>query len=202
MKRNLLLLIFTCCALSLAAQEKLYKISGTVTDNAEAKYAYLVSFYNSVTKTPIVNGRFEFNLKKDRELDMRALILRADSVMTYDMFMQQKRAQADDSRTILIDNFEVETGKIVATAVVKGSSLNKDLDDMFAAIKSQAFEQYFANHNDSPVALLFLKSLAQIGGGSSMFASYDCKTYYNLLSDRLKQSPDGLLLAQKISTPK
>jgi hypothetical protein len=198
MKRNLLLFILTCCALSLAAQNEMYKISGVVIDKPEAKYAYLVSFYKSVTRTPIVNGRFEFNLKKDRELDMRALMIRADSVVTYEMFMQQKSAQADDSRTILIDNLEVETGKIVANALVRGSSLNQDLDDMFATIKSQDYTKYFANHSDSPVSMLFLKSLAQIASGSSMFASYDCKTYYNLLSDRLKQSPDGLLLAQKI----
>lgn len=202
MKKNLLVLILCCCALSLTAQEKTYRISGTVSDNPEAKFAYLVSFYNSVTRTPVLNGCFELNLKKDRELDMRALMIRKDSVMTYEMFMQQKSIQADDSRTILIDNFEVATGKTVADAVVKGSSLNKDLDDMFATIKSHAYEQYFTDHNDSPVSLLFLKSLAQIGGGSSMFASYDCKKYYSLLSDRLKQSPEGLLLAQKINMPK
>lgn len=203
MLKNLLLLIFTACTLSLCAQDKIYKITGTVSDKPEARYAQFVSFeHKAVTRVPIRNGRFEFNLKKNKELDMRALMLTADSSLTYDNYMQQKRNRTDDSRMILVEDVEITSGKIVADAVVKGSTLNKDLGDMFATIKSQNYEQYFAEHPDSPVSMLFLKSLAQIGGGSSAFYSYDCKKYFTLLSSRLQQSTEGLALAQKINMPR
>jgi hypothetical protein len=196
MIRNILLLILTLSTLSLFAQEKTYKISGTVSDKPEVRYAQLVSLEKkAVTRVPVANGRFEFNLKKSKELDMRALMLTADSSLTYENYMQETRSRMDDSRMILVEDAEITSGKIVADAVVKGSSLNKDLEDMFATIKSQNFEQYFAEHSDSPVSMLFLKSLAQIGGAGSAFHPYDCKKYFALLSNRLQQSQDGLALA-------
>jgi hypothetical protein len=201
MIRNILLLILTSSTFSLYAQDKTYKISGIVSDKPEVRYAQLVSLEKkAVTTVPVANGRFEFNLNK--ELDMRALMLTADSALTYENYMQEARSRTNDSRMILVEDAEITSGKIVADAVVKGSSLNRDLEDMFATIKSRNFEQYFAEHPDSPVSMLFLKSLAQIGGAGSAFHSYDCKKYFALLSNRLQQSPDGLALAQKINLPK
>lgn len=195
--------MLTLSTLSLCAQDKIYKISGTVSDKPEVRYAQLVSLEKkAVTRVPVANGRFEFNLKKSKELDMRALMLTADSSLTYENYMQETRSRTDDSRMILVEDAEITSGKIVADAVVKGSSLNRDLEDMFATIKSRNFEQYFAEHPDSPVSMLFLKSLAQIGGAGSAFHSYDCKKYFALLSNRLQQSQDGLALAQKINLPK
>lgn len=153
-------------------------------------------------KSNITNGRFEFNLKKSRALDMRALILTADSVLSYDDFMQEKRNRTDDSKMIMVDDLEITTGKIVADATVKGSPLNNDLGDMFSTIKTGDYEKYFSDHPDSPVSMLFLKSLAQISRSASASTSFDCKKYFGLLSDRLQQSPDGLFLAQVIGLPK
>jgi hypothetical protein len=133
---------------------------------------------------------------------MRALMLTADSSLTYDNYMQRKRDRTDDSRMILVEDVEITSGKIVANAVVKGSTLNKDLGDMFATIKSQNYEQYFAEHPDSPVSMLFLKSLAQIGAGGSTFYCHDCNKYFRLLSIRLQQSAEGLALAKKINMPR
>jgi hypothetical protein len=79
MIRNALLLMLTLSTLSLCAQDKIYKISSTVSDKPEVRYAQLVSLEKkAVTRVPVENGRFEFNLKKSKELDMRALMLTAD----------------------------------------------------------------------------------------------------------------------------
>lgn len=202
MVRNLLLFMFTFCSLYLYAQEKTYKISGNVSEGSPAKYAQLVSLQRKdVTRVPIEQGRFEFILKKDRELDVRALMLTENSLLTFDNYMQEKRSRTNDYKMILVENMEITADKIVADAMVKGSPVNKDLEDMFATINSHKYEQYFAEHPDSPVSLLFLKSLAQIAGGSSGFG-YNCKKYFSLLSDRLQQSPEGLALAQNFNMPK
>jgi len=203
MFRNLFFLMLTCCTLTVAAQVKIYKIAGTVDNKPEVKYAQLISFaHKAVTRVPITNGRFEFNMKRIKGLDMRALMLTKDSLLTFDNFMQEKRDRTDDSKTILIEDVEITSGKVFADAVVNGSSLNKDLGDMFETIKSGNFDQYFSAHPDSPVSMLFLKSLAQIGGSDSAFNSYDCKKYFGLLSTRLQQSAEGLELAQRINLPK
>lgn len=198
MKKRILLSLLTLCSVSLFGQDVIYKISGVVNDKPKAKYAHLISFYKNVTKVPVINGRFEFNLKRDRELDMRALVLSEDSLITYDAFMQQKRSQADDSRTILIENMEISSGYFVSNAIVKGTQLNKDLEDMFETIKSGAYELYFSNHRDSPVSVLFLKSLAQINTFSSRLTTYNCELYFEMLSDRIKNSPEGKALAEKM----
>lgn len=199
MKKNLLFLLLIFCSLSLAAQDKLYKISGVVSDQPEAKYALIFSLYKkAVFIKPIIDGRFEFNLPRERDVEMCGFMLRADTLIFFEDFASSRRSSPNDTKMIVIDNVELKTAQPISQTILSGSTLNQDLDDMFATIKSKKYEQYFATHADSPISVVFLKSLAQIQA-SGYLPEVDSKKYYGLFSERLKQTTEGQALAEKIN---
>lgn len=190
----LTLIAFLYCS-HLFSQEQ-FNITGTVTEHPKVKYAYLISFYKDVARVPIVNGAFQFQVQKIRDLDMRALVLSEDSLYSYEAYMKQKREGSDDGRVIMLENMNINIGFFVANAIINGGPLTKVLDQMFLTIKSGNYGSFFSTHNDSPVSVLFLKSLVTISKSGTLITIKECEHYFGMLTDRIKSSTAGLKLAE------
>ena len=63
---------------------------------------------------------------------------------------------------------------------------------MNLAIKTRDYGQFFNKYPNSPIAILFLKTLAKYSfNGLPLFSIQECKSAYDKLSDELKNSDEG-----------
>jgi hypothetical protein len=61
---------------------------------------------------------------------------------------------------------------------------------MFQALRSNDVAKFFQEHSNSQISLLLLRSLISLNKISSDF-NYQCSTYFNILTERLKKTPEG-----------
>lgn len=201
MKKNLLSLLLTAFTiLSAHSQTQNCKINGTLTDQSFYKYAYLyISKTKELSVTPIVANKFQFNIANQKEAILGIMFLGLDSLKTYDDVIQNGIVGNRISRLIALEDLDIKIDENINTAIINGGSLNKDLDQMSSTSRSLDFKPFFEQHPDSPIALIFLKSLTAISKNHLLAQYVDCKTYYNDLSDRLKNSSEGKEVWAKIN---
>lgn len=201
MKKNLLLLILTVfTTLSVHSQTQNCKITGTLTDQSFYKYAYIyISKTKELSITPIVANKFQFNINRQKEAILGIMFLGLDSLKTSEDVLQNGISGNRISRLIALEDMDINITENINTAIVSGGNLNKDLDQMSSTSKSLDFKPFFEQHPDSPIALIFLKSLTAISKNHMLAQYVDCKTYFNDLSDRLKNSSEGKEVWAKIS---
>lgn len=201
MKRNLLSILLTVLTiLSAHSQTQNCKINGTLIDQSFYKYAYLyISKTKELSVTPILANKFQFNIANQKEAILGIMFLGLDSLKTYDDVLQNGIVGNRISRLIALENLDINIIDNINTAIINGGNLNKDLDQMSSTSKSLDFKPFFEQHPDSPIALIFLKSLTAISKNHLLAQYVDCKTYYNDLSDRLKNSSEGKEVWAKIN---
>lgn len=170
-------------------------VYGTTATELPYKYAYL---YDEDTKTfltaQITNNQFNFNLDKQDKLRILMLSLNTQLFKTYKEVLESPDYKYPN-RTRMIaleDTVEVSVKEYAKNALVKGNRLNKDIDDMNLAIKERRYSTFFEQHPDSPISIVFLKSLAEFAiRDSPVFTMQEFKSSYNKLSENLKNSDEG-----------
>lgn len=195
---TILLLFSTVC--SLYSQATNCTVTGTVDRNLPYKYAYLYnSKKNVLLKTPIVLNHFKFNASRHEELTLASLFFAMDSLMTYSNMLEKKAERIFEEKILAIEdsvNVKVPTENM-KEAIVTGGPLNKALNEMYLTNSKRNYGEFFLKYPDSPVSLLYLKVLINISK-TSMGAGVDCTSYYNSLSNRLKNSEEGKELVKKL----
>jgi hypothetical protein len=178
-------------------------IHGTTAMGLPYKYAYL---YDPDTKvllcTPINDREFRFEVAQSDQLKILALSFNTQLFSTYREVLESRDFKyPNGARMVAIeDTVKVTLKEFSKDAIVEGQSLNKDIDSMYAAIKSLNFKAFFEQHPNSPVAIVFLQTLTESAlKGSSLFTIADCRLSYQKLADRLKNSDEGKNLLTLIS---
>ncbi|MEE1946300.1 hypothetical protein VRU48_14340 [Pedobacter sp. KR3-3] len=170
-------------------------IYGTTASYLPEKYAYLYDQDTKIlTSAPIVDHQFSFKLDKPEKLKVMTLYFGVDLVKTRDELIKDPNFDSRNGTRVvaLEDTVQVSLLETARSAAVKGGRLNRDIDDMFLAIKQKKYEAFFAEHPNSPIAIVFLKTLATNARNSSAFFSIpECKGYYAKLSEGLKNSDEG-----------
>lgn len=170
-------------------------VYGTTAIDLPYKYAYL---YDEDTKTfltaEITNHQFNFNLDKQDKIKILMLSFNTQLYKTYKEILESPDYKYPNrARMIALeDTVEVSLKEYTKNALVKGSRLNKDIDDMYLAIKEKKYSSFFEQHPDSPISIVFLKSLADFAiRDSPVFTMQEFKSSYNKLSENLKNSDEG-----------
>ena len=203
MRKNIVLLIFIFITVQhLQSQTLNCKLNGTLIYDGSYRYAFLYLPDNKSRHiTEIIGKRFCFITKKPDELKLGIIFLGKDSSMTYADVVQQRKYGVNESRSVVIEDLEIIIDNDVSKAIVNGGMLNKDNDKMYKAISTSQYDEFFDQNPNSPLALELLKALIIINikklpfGGSSAF---NIKSYYNKLSDRLRNSEKGKDLKERI----
>lgn len=171
-------------------------IYGTIADHLDYKYAYL---YDQASKTfetaTITNHKFSFKVDKPDQFKIVSLSFNGALMKNHQEMIESPDfappyrprmiALEDTVKISLLD----EEGKQI---LVEGNRYNQDINDMYLAIKSKQYKPFFELHQDSPVSLIFLKTLTNMAAGNwPFFTKQDCKSYYDKLSDQLKNSDQG-----------
>ena len=185
----------------LHAQHVGCKITGTLANGTPYRFAYL--YYakeNKTIRTPVVLNQFLFQVDQPSQPQVAILFLGTDSLKTYkDAIEERSEIGPKGTRLIAIeDSTMIDIQDNINEGIVTGGNLNKDLNDMYLSSKSMQYEQFFNAHPNSPIALIFLKSLIQISKIPNFSSYVDCKLYYSKLSDSLKNSKEGKKLFKKL----
>lgn len=170
-------------------------IYGTTAPDMLYKYAYLYDLDSKTFLTaPIVNHQFSFKLNKPDKLRLFTFNVNTDLMKSHEELIKSPDyGMPNRGRIIALeDSVKISMTTVTQEAAVKGRILNKAIDDMFLAIKSKKYESFFEQYPDSPISIIFLKTLVKnIVSSMPLFSRTECKTYYNKLSDRLKNSAEG-----------
>ena len=170
-------------------------VFGTIAPQLTYKYVYLYDpDLKKLISTPITDHKFNFKLDKPEKLKIMML-----SFNTYLMTNYQELMDSDDygysnrpKMIALEDTVEVTLLEKTKNALVRGKQLNKDIEDMYAAIKSRKYVLYFEDHSNSPVSLVFLETLANnVANGFIFLTKEECRLCYEKLSQELKNSEKG-----------
>ena len=183
MKKNIILLIFVFFTVQrLQSQTLNCKLNGRLINDGSYRYAFLY-FPDNKTKhiTKIIDKHFQFTIEKPDELKIGIIFLGKDSLMSYTDIVDQRKFGVNELRSIVIEELEIIIDTDVSKAIVNGGALNKDNDNMYKAINTNQYDEFFDKNPDSPLALELLKALIVINskklpfGGSSNF---NIKSYF------------------------
>jgi hypothetical protein len=201
MKFKLLTLLLIFISLQLYSQSKTATINGLV-NNKLFTYAYLYDAESKETKVcKIVADKFRFELEQEKELKFYHLFLGSESSMLPNNQIQHRTQDYSGLRMIALENMNVKIVDGVKSAVVEAGELNKAVDEMNTSIKTSDYDGYFEKFPDSPVSVVFLKTLVPLTKHPMFGSAINVKSYYAKLSDRIKSSEDGKVLYTDIFKP-
>lgn len=171
-------------------------VHGTTGPQITYQYIYLYDSDSKVLVTaPISDHKFSFKVDKTDKPKFLMLYFSTDLMKTHKELMDNPDYEyLKKARRIvaLEDTIEVSMTDENQRPVVKGKGLNKDVDDMYMAIKSRKYDVYFEQHSDSPMSMVFLKTLTESASkGFPFLGLSECKSYFHKLSNGLKESDEG-----------
>ena len=179
------------------------KVYGTTAIDLPYKYAYLYDPDTKVFVTaPVTNHQFSFELDRSEKLKILMLSFNMELMKTYKEVLESPDYKYPNGARMvaLEDTVEVTLKEYTKEALVKGKTLNKDIDGMYLAIKLGKYDAFFKEHPDSPIAIVFLKTLTGLATkGSALITIQQCKLSYDSLSDRLKNTDEGKELLKMIA---
>lgn len=194
MKFKLITILFVLFSLQLYSQNKTTTINGIV-NNKLFTYAYLYDADSKQTKVcKIVADKFRFELEQEKELKFCHLFLGSENSILPDNQIQHRIQDHSGLRMIALENMNVKIVDGVKSAVVEAGELNKAVDEMNTSIKTSDYDSYFEKFPDSPVSVVFLKTLVPLTKHPLFGSAINVKSYYAKFSDRIKNSEDGKLL--------
>jgi hypothetical protein len=198
MKCKLITLLLILISSQLYSQNKIATINGLV-HNKTFTYAYLYDFDNKETKVcQIVADKFKFELEIEKELKIYKLFLGSESSILPENQIEHRIQDRSGTRMIALENMDVKIADRIKSAIIEGGELNKALDEMNKSIENLDRDNYFEKFPDSPVSILFLKSLVSLSKHPMFGSEINVKSYYAKLSERLKNSEDGKILYASI----
>lgn len=173
-------------------------IYGSTASGLSFKYAYLYDPDTKILLTaPLSNYQFSFNLDRSEKLKILMLSFSSDLMYNYGEILESPDYKYPNGvrMVALEDSVEVTLKQYPRHALVKGKDLNTAIDGMYASMKSMKFATFFEQYPDSPVAIVFLKTLTNGAlKGVNFFNIIECRLAYDKLSDRLKNTEEGKAL--------
>lgn len=198
MKCKLITLLLILISSQLYSQNKSATINGLV-HNKIFTYAYL---YNSETKETkvcqITADKFKFELGIEKELKIYKLFLGSESSILPENQIEHRIQDRSGTRMIALENMNIDITDGVKSAIIEAGELNKSLDEMNKSIENLDQDNYFEKFPDSPVSILYLKTLVSLSKHPMFGSEINVKSYYTKLSERLKNSEDGKILYASI----
>jgi hypothetical protein len=166
------------------------EIKGTFVGSINYKYAYLVDLeLKSIIKTVITGGKFKFILAKPESYQTTQLFFEEDSIKTVTYFLEQSKRASVNRRIVAIENADLIFVKNALDMKVTSGQLNEDINQMYKVMETRDFQTFFDQHPDSEISLSLLKALIRL---NKIFEnSFDCKAFYDKLSERIKNSQKG-----------
>lgn len=178
-------------------------VYGTTATELSYKYVYLYDPDTKVFVTaPVIAHQFSFELDRPEKLKILMLSFNMELMKTYKEVLESPDYKYPNGARMvaLEDTVEVTLKEYTKEALVKGKDLNRDIDGMYLAIKSGKYDTFFKQHPDSPVAIVFLKTLTGLATkGSALITIEQCRSSYDSLSDRLKNTDEGKELLKIIA---
>lgn len=198
MKYKLLTFLLLFISSQLYSQNKMATINGVV-HNKIFTYAYLYDFENKETKVcQIAGDKFKFELEIEKELKIYRLFLGSESSILPENQIEHRIQDRSGTRMIALENMNIDITDGVKSAIIYGGELNKSLDEMNKSIENLDRDNYFEKFPDSPVSILYLKTLVSLSKHPMFGSEINVKSYYTKLSERLKNSEDGKILYASI----
>lgn len=204
MKNTILIIVLlSALAATKGFGQQTCTIYGKTATNLSYKWAHL---YDPDTKTlltvPVTLHQFGFKLDRPEKLKIVMLSFTTDSMKTYEEIRKSPDLQYPNGirMVALEDTVNVTLAGYTPYATVKGRDLNKAIDGMLLSIKSINYGSFFDKYPDSPVAVVFLKTLADnVNKGWDYLSKAECKSFYDKLSANLKNSEEGKELLKMIN---
>ncbi|TKC13121.1 hypothetical protein FA048_05780 [Pedobacter polaris] len=173
------------------AQSNLSKISGSL-ETSPYSYAYLfLSERNLTIKKPIINGKFNFLVNKEKEFEMAILYFGLDSNRTYSDIVENRNKGIFESKIIALDDsISIYVKDNVKDSQVLGGIHTKALYAMDDATKTGNYKNFFEEYSKSPLALMLLSVIIRVDKRTYR-SSVDYKKIYNNLPINLQNSKKG-----------
>ncbi len=198
MINKLLPLLVFCSTISVLAKAQTGNaiLIGKMDGPSENRYAFL---YLQERKTtlyqPIINTAFKFVVEKKTKFETGVLYFGIDSTLKLIDVQSTRRPNGKEFTSVVLeDTVHITVSDAPRMVKISGGALNKDMTDMFNTIKSGDYLNFFSTHPDSPVSMLFLKTLTKLKNSSFFDPEFDYKGCYMKLSEDLRKSPEGLAL--------
>lgn len=202
-KRILIIIGFFVGIQGLHSQTLSCKIEGTLINQAAYRYAYL--YFNdskSTLLTEIKDNHFLFEIPQSDIFTTAQFFLGFDSLKTLQDLVKERRVGINGVRSVVVENLKIIINTDMPNAKIFGSDLNRDLDEMYQAIKSLDYKNFIAQHLESQVSLHLIDTLSKVNKVKLPFgesAQYDVEGFYNMLSDQIKASTYGKKVWNNIS---
>lgn len=198
-KRIFIALTILTITLSLKVNGQYCEINGTFDKPTTYKYAYIVDIkQKEMAYSAIVNNHFLLKVLQPKVYQNVYLFFEQDSTKTYSYFLDQTKRIGNKGAGIVIENanllFEGDAKHI---KVLKGE-LNEELHQMRIALNTNNYDDFFDQHPDSQLTISILKALLKLNQMPELEPKYDCKKLYDKLSDRIKNTPEGIEIRTKI----
>jgi hypothetical protein len=159
------------------------KIQGRILYPTQKYACLLLSNEDSLIVSPIVNQKFAFTTVLEALNPNRK-----DSIL-----------RSTNKRLIALESAEISIRNDTHDAGITGGKYNSQINEMMNAIKEGRYAYFFSTYPDSPVSILFLKSLLILKQNKIMGLDIDLKQFVDLLSVTVKRSAEGRILMEKIS---
>ena len=202
-KRILIIIGFFIGIQGLHSQTLSSKIEGTLINQDAYRYAYL--YFNdskSTLLTEIKDNHFLFKIPQPSIFTTAQIFLGFDSLKTLQDLVKERRMGINGVRSVVVENLKIIINTDMPNAKIFGSDLNRDLDEMYHAIKSLDYKHFIEKHLESPVSLHLIDTLSKVNKVKLPFgesAQYDVEGFYNMLSDQIKESTYGKKVWNNIS---
>jgi hypothetical protein len=202
---------------SLAAQTVSFSIQGTLKEEGKAKYIYMYSTYGQqvFSKYPIQGNAFTITGKAELEGEFyKTAILFIDE--RGDISADEVKSKLDQQiwmpgrtpqlKIVVLEDMELEipsSDRLNELQIVSGGILSRQYGEAGTAASQRKTKEFIEKHADSPVSLYILQPLIKlfdiIPERDHLINLYgEPKQLYALLSDRLKNSKQGMALKKAI----
>jgi hypothetical protein len=219
-------LIFTFNSFFLSAQVMKFRIQGTVQDTEHARFAYLSTSSHQINissskifmVTPVVNGKFEFNGTFDLDgkyyqhaciiIDDRGTISKDELASRFRSLVWVVGRESNIKHIVLEDmKLDIEGRDQANTSkILEGGTLTRQFEEEGQAVRAgdRKLMGFVKKYRDSPIALDAVQQVSDmttLANRDKLAALWGKPSeLYVLLSDRLKNTKQGLSLKKEINT--
>ena len=182
----------------LQAQTLNNRITIELINKSDIKFAYLYDAKSTQLHSALlVNNTFTFNIIKKQDFQLMMLWLVSDTASNLERLRKISKDRSF-TRLVAVEDFYMGIYTNAADAIIKGGKFNHDLDRMNAASSSGDYALFFKELPDSPVAMVFLKALITLNKYKEYTDTIDVTAFYNMLSERQRNSEEGIALKKLI----
>jgi len=192
MLKSILLFLTILNVYDLHAQIVNCMVTGSFESPTEYKYAYIcVPKDRTIILAKIKDDKFVLSVPVPKETEICFLTLDFDSTKTYESLMKVSKRKLKP-KMMAIENAHITISQSLAESKVSGGADNKQVEDLENSIKAKDFKGFINRYSDSKLSITLLRTYVELKKVLPGYEDGDPRALYNMLSDRLKKSKEGI----------